>query len=53
MHPAGVHGNQLGRIRQPSATGAAQPCRPEAVYPTVTEHDDGRENLEDLFPLTA
>jgi hypothetical protein len=53
MHPAGVHGNQPGRILHPSARGALQPWRPEAVYPTVTEHDDGRENFEHLVPPTA
>ena len=33
MHPAGVHGNQLGRIRHPSATGAPQPSRRRGRVP--------------------
>jgi hypothetical protein len=53
MHPAGVHGNQTGRILHPSAIGAPQPSRPESVYATVTEHVDGRENFEHLGPPTA
>jgi hypothetical protein len=53
MHPSRVHGNQLGRILRPIATGAAQPPRCEDVYPTVTEHDDVGENFEHFLPLTA
>lgn len=53
MHPAGVHGNQFGRMRHPSETGAAQPSRREDAYPTVTEHAEGRPNFEHFVPPTA
>jgi hypothetical protein len=53
MHPAGVHGNQLGRIDHASATGVLQPSRRQDVYPTVTEHADGFENFEHFVPPTA
>ena len=52
MHPARVHGNQLGRICHPSLMGSRQPPLREVAYATVTEQA-ASENFEHAFPLTA